>query len=89
MAKFLGVKWSAQAKRWDVISQGRKPDVVARELVAFADNGGVEDGGTVGLARVPKGMDPHLFVRSLPAPDLANCPLCRERKAHSNHYTVH
>lgn len=89
MAKFLGLKWIDQAERWEIICRGRKPDLVARDLVDFADNGGVVDGETVGLARVPSGMDPHLFIMTLPGPDLSTCRLCRDRKPHARHYTVH
>lgn len=89
MAKFVGLKWMAQSGVWDIVFRGRKPHVVADNLVNYADNGGVEEGGCIGLARVPSGMDPLLFVGSLPPPDFSSCRLCRERKVHTKHYTVH
>lgn len=85
MARFLGLKWDDESSSWSIILKERSASLIAQKVERYMIDNPPLVTTSIGMARVPPGADPEAFVRSLPAPDVSNCPLCRAGTPHTIH----
>lgn len=86
MARFVAVRWDHdESSSWSIILRDRSGESLVDRVDAWMREHPPTKVTSIGVARVPPGVNAERFVSTLPAPDVSDCPLCRAGTAHTIH----